>query len=216
MAGLQPPVLGARGVDRVWYAAYGSNMSRARFEFYLNGGRPPGGARSYPGCRDGVLAGDSVPVVMAGQVYFALESAVWGGGMAFYDPGAAGVAAGRAYPVSPGQFSDVVAQEMHRVPSGDVDLSAVLSTGRAALGPERYETLVYVGDIEDRPVLTFTAPWGMGDVTVRRPSERYLTMLAAGLAESHEWLPSAVAEYLAGLPGARGAWGAAEILRLLG
>ena len=213
---LQPPVLGERRVERVWYAAYGSNMSRARFECYLGGGRPPGAMRSYPGCRDVVMAGGSVPVMMAGRVYFALESAVWGGGMAFFDPGGAGVAAGRAYPLSLGQFSDVVAQEMHRVPEGDVDLGAVLAGGRAALGAGRYETLVYVGDIGSVPVLTFTAPWAVGDVAASTPSERYLMMLAAGLAESHGWLPSAVAEYLAELPGARGAWGAAEILRLLG
>lgn len=203
-------------MDRVWYAAYGSNMNRARFEFYLAGGRPPGSARSYPGCRDGALPGASVPVLMAGQVYFALESAAWTGGMAFYDPGAAGVAAGRAYLMSLGQFSDVAAQEMHRVPTADLDLAQVLSTGRAALGSGRYETLVYVGDIEEFPVLTFTAPWAVGDVEASRPSERYLMMLAAGLAESHGWLPSAVAEYLADLPGARGAWGASEILQLLG
>lgn len=211
---------GARDVDRVWYAAYGSNMSRARFGFYLTGGRPPGCARSYPGCRDAVGPEASVPVMMAGQVYFALESAAWTGGMAFYDPAAAGLAAGRAYLMSPGQFSDVAAQEMHRLPEAgggaDVDLAEVLATGRAALGSGRYETLVYVGDIDGRPVLTFTAPWGVGDVETSRPSERYLMLLAAGLAESHGWLPSAVAEYLADLPGARGAWGAADILRLLG
>lgn len=212
---LQAPVLGERRVERVWYAAYGSNMNRARFECYLGGGRPPGAARSYPGCRDGMPADGSVPVMMAGQVYFALESAVWGGGMAFYDPQAAGVAAGRAYPLSLGQFSDVMAQEMHRVPADDVDLSAVLGRGRAAVGSGRYETLVYVGDIGSVPVLTFTAPWAVGDVAASRPSQRYLMMLAAGLVESHGWLPSAVAEYLAELPGARGAWGAREILRLL-
>jgi hypothetical protein len=213
---LRPPVLEAREVDRVWYAAYGSNMSRARFEFYLTGGRPPGCARGYPGCRDGVLPEASVPVMMAGRVYFALESPAWTGGMAFYDPRAAGVAAGRAYSMSLGQFSDVAAQEMYRAPGGgDFDLARVLSTGRAVLGPGRYETLVYVGDIGERPVLTFTAPWGVGDVAARKPSERYLMILATGLAESHGWLPNAVAEYLADLPGARGAWSAREILSLL-
>lgn len=36
----------------VWYAAYGSNLAAVRLRCYLAGGRPPGGARTYPGARD--------------------------------------------------------------------------------------------------------------------------------------------------------------------
>ncbi len=28
-------------MEQVWYAAYGSNLSRERFGFYLSGGQPP-------------------------------------------------------------------------------------------------------------------------------------------------------------------------------
>ena len=38
--------------DPVWYVAYGSNMSAARFGCYISGGRPPGARRTYLGCRD--------------------------------------------------------------------------------------------------------------------------------------------------------------------
>ncbi|MGW8332136.1 hypothetical protein ACWGLE_30040, partial [Streptomyces sp. NPDC055897] len=36
----------------VWYASYGSNMHLDRLAHYIEGGRPAGAARSYPGCRD--------------------------------------------------------------------------------------------------------------------------------------------------------------------
>ncbi len=39
-------------MQQVWYVAYGSNLSLERFTAYLQGGRPAGGARKYPGCRD--------------------------------------------------------------------------------------------------------------------------------------------------------------------
>jgi len=126
-------------------------MSAARFACYLRGGCPLGGARTYPGARDPRPARDTRGVWLPGAVYFAGESAVWTGGMAFYDPGAGGHAAARAYLVSAGQFSDVAAQEMYRVPGVDLDLSEVLATGRSVTGPGRYETLVRAGEPRRTP-----------------------------------------------------------------
>ncbi len=70
----------------VWYVSFGSNMSSARFACYVSGGTPSGGAHTYPGCRDKTLPRTTRPVWLAGGVYFALRSQVWGGGMALYDP----------------------------------------------------------------------------------------------------------------------------------
>jgi hypothetical protein len=152
-------------VAEVWYAAYGSNMCAARFACYVAGGRPVGGTRVYPGCRDRRMPERSVGVLLPGQLYFAGESRVWGGGMAFYDPLAPGELPARAYLVRVSQFADIVAQEMHRVPGegaaapgADLDLRMVLATGRAVIGLGRYETLVCSGTLDRRPVLTFTAP----------------------------------------------------------
>jgi len=36
----------------VWYAVYGSNLLRKRFDCYIQGGKPKGAAKDYPGCRD--------------------------------------------------------------------------------------------------------------------------------------------------------------------
>ncbi|MFJ4668414.1 hypothetical protein [Kitasatospora purpeofusca] len=61
-------------------------MRTERLSCHLGGGRPADGAREHPGCRDGRPPLRSVPVRLPGRLYFALESRVRGGGMAFYDP----------------------------------------------------------------------------------------------------------------------------------
>lgn len=202
-------------VPRVWYASYGSNMNMARFRYYLTGGRPPGAARRCPGCRDPRPPERSVPVLMPGALYFATLSPTWTGGRAFHDPEAEGVLWGRAHLVTAGQFSDVAAQEMYRPPGTDLDLTEVLTGGRAALGPGRYETLVCPGYLDGVPVLTFTAPWRAREVEVTKPSGPYLRHLAAGLLETGGWEADAVARYLAAAPGAAGHWTAGEIAALI-
>ena len=221
---------GSSGEGMVWYAAYGSNMCAARMACYIVGGRPVGGARVYPGCRDRRLPERAVGVVLPGQLYFAGESTVWTGGMGFYDPFDPGWMPARAYLLTVGQFADVAAQEMHRAPgpaaaaagAGEraepepgLDLRAVLADGRAALGPGRYETLVCAGTLERRPVLTFTAPGRSAGAGLGRPSAGYLRQLAAGLWEAHGWGPARAAAYLAARPGACGGWTVAEITRAL-
>jgi hypothetical protein len=83
------------------------------------------------------------------------------------------------------------------------------------VGEGRYDTLIYVGQDGHMPMVTFTAPWGIGDVPLLSPSGAYLRMLGRGLQESHGWDAQRVGEYLAGLPGARESWTAAEIVDLL-
>ncbi|MFD7334792.1 histone deacetylase [Streptomyces violascens] len=199
----------------VWYASYGSNMHRDRLAHYIEGGRPPGAARAYPGCRDRRLPAESVPVELRGTLYFATRSPVWQGGRAFYDPDADGRVFGRAHLVSAGQFADIAAQEMYREPGADLDLGEVLSTGRAVLGDGRYETLICTGRLDGRPVLTFTAPWRMDEVAWTAPSAAYLGHLARGLLEAGTWDEEAVTAYLADCPGTAGLWTARAVAELL-
>ncbi|MGX7672140.1 histone deacetylase [Plantactinospora sp. DSM 117369] len=187
------------GLDPVWYAAYGSNLDADRFGCYLGGGRPVGGHRDHPGCRDSSPPRDDRPVLLSGGLYFALESRTWSGGMAFYDPGLPGVVAARAYLLSAEQFADVAAQEMHRSPSGPLDLiAAAVAAGRASTGPGRYETVVCAGILDGHPVLTLTAPWRAGDVRPNPPAPAYLATIARGLRASHGWTDEQIAAYLAG------------------
>ncbi|MEU7161968.1 histone deacetylase [Streptomyces chrestomyceticus] len=180
----------------VWYVSYGSNMHGARLRHYLTGGRPPGGLRTCPGCRDPRPPARSVPVVLPGTMYFALESLNWTGGVAFYDPDGPGEVWARAHLVTRGQFSDIAAQEMHRVPAADLDLAEVLDRGRAQFGPGRYETLVHPGALDGLPLLTFTAPWGAGEVPRTQPTDAYLAHLSSGLREAGGWDDEQITEYL--------------------
>ncbi|GAA1076829.1 histone deacetylase [Nocardiopsis composta] len=203
------------GDDLVWYASYGANTDRGRFSCYVSGGAPPGGTRENPGCRDRRPPRAEAALWLRGGVYFGLESPMWGGGLAMLDPALPGAAPARAYLVGAEQFADIAAQEMYRSPGDGPDPRAALRTGRAVLGPGRYETLLYCGDIAGRPVLTFTAHWGAADVEPNAPSAGYLAVIGAGLEAAHRWGPGRTGDYLASRPGASGRWTGGEVAALL-
>jgi hypothetical protein len=201
--------------ERVWYTSYGSNMHLDRLAAYIQGGQPPGAAREYPGCRNSAMPTRSIPVELTGAMYFATESPVWGGGRAFYDPHASGRVLARAHLVTAQQFADIAAQEMYREPGTDLDLVDALTRGHSVLGEGRYETLVCAGQVDDLPVLTFTAPWGMNDVRWIPPSSAYVRFLASGLLSAGAWDMEAIASYVAACPGAVGHWTEQGIADLL-
>jgi len=189
-----------QAVDEVWYVSYGSNMSRTRLLSYLQGGRPPGGARAHPGARDPRPPRADMPVDLPGRVYFAGRSLTWGGGIAFYDHNRPGPTPARAYRITIGQFADITAQEMSRDPVPDSPVEQLLSagaiTGFHVIGPGRYETLVNVGEHEGLPMLTFTSPDGIDDVAHAAPTTAYQAMLAQGLRAGHGWPDEKIAAYL--------------------
>ena len=203
-------------MERVWYAAYGSNLSSERFDHYLRGGRPTGASRGYSGARDSAAPLDDRPLTLPGQVYFAWESPTWGGGIAFYDPDAAGSAAARAYLVTGEQFSDVASQEMRRPVGRDLPLASLFRESRTAvLGPGRYETLHVVDDIDQVPVVTFTASWEHGAAALNAPAAAYLRTIATGLTEAHGWTAERSCDYLLGRPGVAPTWSRASLLDAL-
>ena len=103
-AGLLARPSGGGVVPDLWYAAYGSNLARDRFEAYLFGGRPPGATRHYPGARDPRPPRDDRPLLVPGRLFFAGDSPTWGGGIAFYDADARGTVYARAYRITTEQF----------------------------------------------------------------------------------------------------------------
>ncbi len=190
-------------MSHVWYVSYGSNMSGDRLSCYLEGGRPSGGSRTNPGARDSSAPTRDIAVDLTGTTYFAGESAQWGGGVAFYDHDTPGFTAARGFLVTAGQFADIAAQEMNRVPQiGDPVEEIVLdplANGRHTAGPGHYETLVEVGRHDGLPLLLFTAPHGAPSIEHTAPSERYLATLAIGLREGRDWSEEQIAEYFASL-----------------
>jgi hypothetical protein len=176
-------------------------MCAERLDCYVRGGRPRGARLRYAGCRDRRPPREQRAVLLPGRIRFATRSTVWGGGIAFYDHAADGPTPARAYLMTAAQFVDVAAQEMHReAREGDPleqVVAAGLSEGTFRAGPGKYETLLRVGEIDDRPLLTFTAPDGGADLEPLTPVPAYLDMLARGLEEAHGWDRDRSSDYFA-------------------
>jgi hypothetical protein len=198
-----------RTQDPVWYLAYGSNMNAARFGCYLSGGRPRGARRTYVGCRDPSPPLRDVGIRAAGGLTFAGRSAVWGGGIAFFDPGADGELAARAYLLTFGQLSDVVAQETRRA-VGDLPLGGAVD-GRWALRSGTYESLLHVGDRDGLPMFTITS---LQHLDPTPPAAPYLRTLFDGLGEAFGWTADERVDYLLGAPGVAPTWTADGLLEL--
>ena len=187
-------------MNRIWYVAYGSNLSRDRFSYYLRGGRPDGSERDFPGCRDCSDPSDSFGLLISGGVYFAGRSSGWRAGMAFYDPRAQGQAAARAYLITTEQFVDVLAQETRRSPGMSLDLAPSFRGDRYSTGVGGYSILVRVGERRGVPLLTFTRDRDTAPM-LAAPSAAYLAAMATGLREAHGWSEVQINRYLSALPG---------------
>lgn len=180
----------------IWYAAYGSNLARDRFEAYLTGGRPAGASRTYPGARDPSPPVDDRPLLLPGRIFFGWESPTWGGGIAFYDNAGDGTVYARGYRITRQQFCDLAAQEMRRDPGVDLDLTRVLTERSHSYGPGRYETMHLVGELDGLPVLTFTAPADHG-LRPNTPAAAYVATILRGLQECHGLRDGQAHSYLA-------------------
>lgn len=214
--------------ELVWYAAYGSNADPDRLGCYLSGDTPDGavaapsaasefatGRPPLRGCRDRTPPTRSAGVVLPGLLYFATRSAIWSGGRAFYDPAAPAETAAHAYLLTRAQFSDIAAQEMYRPAGTDLDLTEVLRTGRARLGPGRYETLVCPGFFQGVPIVTCTAGRRWRDLPGNPPAPAYLRRIGSGLRAAHRWSVAEAAGYLASRPGAAGYWTPEAVAEIL-
>jgi hypothetical protein len=201
--------------DLVWYAAYGSNLDADRFACYLHGGCPPGATRTYPGSREPVDAQAVRAFTMPGRLAFAWESPTWGGGIAFHVPDAPGTTLARSYLLTRRQFADVLEQEMRREPGADHDLTVVVADGRHAVGPGRYETLHRVGELDGRPVLTFSTP-DVDALGLRAPAPAYVATLARGLRQTHGLSDAAIVDYLLAADGVAPGWDRASLLEAVG
>jgi hypothetical protein len=142
---------------------------------------------------------------MAGRLAFAWESPTWGGGIAFHEPDAEGTVLAHAYLVTAGQLADVLEQEMWREPGADLDLTEVVSTGRHVLGPGRYETLHLAGELDGRPVVTFSAT-DVDALGLRAPAPPYVATIARGLRAAHGLTDDQIVGYLLGCRGVEPTW----------
>jgi hypothetical protein len=204
----------------VWYASYGSNLNRARFMTYIEGGTVAGNDVVYEGCADTTAPLDDIALELPQSLYFAGWShRAWGGTAAGFITlgGRKPRTLARAYLIAPTQFQEIVRQEHAHVGSVEdieLDLDQAREHGHARiLRQGHYSELIYCGERDGYPVLTFTASENRTDFN--RPSPPYLRMIHSGLQESHGLSTDDAVAYLRGKPGIRGRWTAAQLVECL-
>lgn len=158
----------------LWYVAYGSNLSRPRFQRYLDAGpdrTPPTDARV---------------VTLPHRLFFATESRVWTGGCAFLDPRTdpAVETHGRAWLITAEQFRSVLAQENGLTTVDVPDDVWRLQPGQPLTVLDRkYGLALGIASPDDRVALTFTTPASpLPDPNP--PSAAYVDTIVAGLGDA--------------------------------
>jgi hypothetical protein len=200
----------------VWYAGYGSNLDVGRFTCYVAGGIPVGGARTYDGCADKTPPRARVALEIPHSLYFAGESRVWTGGAAFVEHETGDTPTRvSAYLITLAQFEQVVAQENWRDEAIPVDLHKLKELGRITIndGLGNYDEMMYCGEHDSFPVVSFTSPMQRQDIN--RPAPAYVRMLASGLTASHRMSVTEIVDYLQPKPGITGAYSADELVSIL-
>jgi hypothetical protein len=168
----------------IWYVAYGSNLSQDRFACYLQGGRPAGARRSYPGCSDRTPPREVVGLRLPGRVRFGGLSRVWGGGLAFLDPEAGdGDVVARGYLIGTDQLDEVHSWE------------------------RRYDSRTEVGNRDGLPMVALTSS---EHHEAAAPSAAYLRTILLGLTDGLLEVDAAIT-YLLSAPGVGLRWGDAEL-----
>jgi hypothetical protein len=193
----------------VFYAAYGSNLSAARFACYLAGGTAPGASRSLPGARDRRQPRSWRALRVPGRLHFYGHSHTWDGAPAAFEPAtptandSGAQIFARAWRLAWDQLEDVMAQENGREHQPlEVEPDALVEGFSLLAGPRRYDRLICVGTLGGLPVLTFTAPGPLESVTPAAPSLGYLAHIISGLRETFDLDDPAIVDYLGRVPGA--------------
>jgi hypothetical protein len=130
--------------------------------------------------------------------------------MAFYNPHVDGELAARAYLLTFGQLSDVVAQEARRPAGSDLALDSGVDR-HWPVPSQVYETLLNLDDRDGLPMFTITS---LQNLEPTAPSAAYLRTMLDGLGEAFGWTADERADYLLRAPGVTPAWSACRLVEL--
>ena len=208
--------------DHVWYASYGSNLSRERFMAYIEGGKAPGASFGQVGCTDPTPPKQDRRIMILHRLFFAEASPQWEDlGIAFIrgEQEEAAKTLGRMYLISRDQFREVVLQENgYRRMDAEVemDLERTVREGRSEMPEGLYGTLLFLGQEDEHPIFTFTASWNENQAPLNRPGPKYLRVIIRGLKETFGLSTPGVIEYLRDVPGVQGALPEEELARIAG
>jgi len=183
----------------VWYAVYGSNLSRERFNVYIKGGKINTSCKikEYHGCRCHCPPIDDKPYQIKHELYFYEKSPTWcGHGVAFIKSEECKskelVTLGKIYLITKEQFNDILHQENSKEPPYDVytvDFDRIIKNKMHVVGQKGWYTkILYLGEEESFPVFTLTGQWDDRDIDnniKNLPSSRYRSYIIEGLRETN-------------------------------
>ncbi|XP_051136605.1 histone deacetylase 5 isoform X2 [Andrographis paniculata] len=186
----------------IWYAAFGSNMSMARFLCYIEGGQTEGMKRPCVGSMDRSKPVEIMWKTYPHRLFFGRDyTSTWGpGGVAFLHPESNSNEKAYLclYKITLEQFNDVLLQEngsSHHSSHPTFDMTALdrikSETSISVETPKRgwYHNVVYLGLEKDIPVLTMTCSlsdiesFKSGTLPIKPPCKEYGNTLIKGLAE---------------------------------
>ena len=187
------------GITEVWYACYGSNIREERFMCYIEGGTPPGALKNFTGCRDTSKPRESRAINIDHEMYFAQKAPTWNnGGICFLNPekNAAANTLGRTYLINSEQFIDLVKQELNFEGEIHIDFEELAENGSYnCLNDGRYGLLLYLGEIDGAPIVTFTSEVYLQN-EINKPDKEYLRTIIRGIREIYTLSDLEILEYL--------------------
>ena len=185
--------------EHVWYAGYGSNLSRQRFLCYILGGKPALGSKDHEGSKDHAPPTEDRILTVKHRLYFALPEGStgtenWGpGGVAFIDTESDESAETicRMWRITGEQYADVRRQE----------------------GLTWYDKEIALGEADGIPILTVSHGRRLKHTVT--PSPAYLKTIATGLKETAGLSTEEIAIYLLDKAGIEGGMRKHEITGVL-
>lgn len=189
----------------VWYASYGSNMWRPRFDCYIAGGQVEGMQKSCSGSMNKTLPDEVFWKTFPCHILFGRESShSWGpGGVAFLNPekNSQHKTYMCMYKISLEQFNDVLFQENGLsldVDSALFDMATLNAISNKEFGSQEvlkngwYGNAVYLGKEQNIPIITMTCPlldielFKSGKLPLCAPNKSYANTLIRGLVEGEQ------------------------------
>lgn len=200
----------------VWYASYGSNLSKDRFLCYIRGGKPKGAEKVEVGCRDKSLPLEEATFIMNYPLYFAKNSVRWqnqGVGFIGLIKDKRYETYSRKYLITTEQFVDVVKQENNGVEL-EIDFNEVKAAGSMTLRDSWYGTILYLGEEDGYSIFTFTGDFDL-DVPFSKPSKEYIRMIIEGLKKTIKLDNLEIINYLCTKPGIESNYSRQDLEKLM-
>jgi hypothetical protein len=177
-----------------------------RFLCYILGEQPEGSTLKERGCRNPARPLKIGKAVLPYPLYFAGKRTKWGdGGVAFigHEKNEKYETIGRKYLVTSEQFLDITAQE-NSCDEIEADLEEVKEKGHIHVeNAGWYSRMVYLGEEEGNPMVTFTSNTDMDERLLNAPPAPYLMTIAKGLHQVGLTKEEAI-QYFLSTPGIKG------------